>query len=147
MPSSNLEQLITRFVSDLEAVFRDQALASIRETLATALGGAVPKRGRGRPRKTDSKLPGVKKISMPSRASTNKPAKGSGRIRRTVAEIERDAHHILEYVKKNPGRRSEDIRAALKIDKAAWTNTMSRLIEKGQLKSHGEKRNTTYTAA
>lgn len=149
MSNPQIAALVVRFVSELEAVVRQQALASVHETLRAALGGSlkgdtvnnglVAKRGPGRPPKSASKAP-KKAAAAPKAAS-------SGRVRRSTTELEQDAHRVLDYVRKNPGKRSEDIRASLKLDKAAWVRTVGRLVEKGQLKSQGEKRTTTYSVA
>lgn len=142
MATSNVDAIVAKFVSDLERIYRSQAQAVVQEALRTALAeGEVVKHRRVTTRRRGSPPRARARTStMPPRAAKSK------RIRRTLAELEHAAHRVLDYVRKNPGQRSEAIRAALRLDKNQWTTTIAQLIEKGQVKSRGEKRLTTYTA-
>jgi hypothetical protein len=152
MPSRNsqVEQLVSKLVAELETVFRQQALHSVQQSIQAALGGAlsgaaasvalaaVAKRGPGRPRKAASGGG-----AAPARRAGG--GKG-GRIRRSTAEIEQTAHRILDHIKRNPGQRAEQIKKALNLRTNQWALPIGRLLEKKQIRTKGEKRATTYSA-
>jgi hypothetical protein len=156
MPTQNsrIEALVRKFVSDLESVFRDSALQSVRDSLQNALGVSLGGSGGGGGRASRGgngarKAPGrpsstAKKGNAGNRAKA-KGSKGGGR--RSTEEIEQTSQQILEYVRKNPGHRAEQIKGALKLDKAAWMLPITRLVEQGHVKTKGHRRATTYTAA
>ena len=78
-----------------------------------------------------------------------KPVKVSGpkkRIRRTNADLERTADAIFDHVAKHPGQRAEEIKAALRIDTAAWALPVKKLVDEGRIVTKGNKRSTTYLA-
>ena len=69
-----------------------------------------------------------------------------GRKRRTAKEIDSLAATILEFVEKNPGRRAENIKDALRIPATDWPLPVKKLLEEGRLNTKGEKRATEYYA-
>ncbi|MCY2958921.1 MAG: hypothetical protein NTY35_02060 [Planctomycetota bacterium] len=56
------------------------------------------------------------------------------------------ADSILQYVRKNPGQRGEQISTALGTTSDAMRPAMKKLIEEGQIKVKGQRRATSYTA-
>lgn len=58
-----------------------------------------------------------------------------------------DSESLLQYVRKNPGQRGEQISAALGTTSDAMRPVMKKLIESGQVKVKGERRATSYSAA
>ena len=54
---------------------------------------------------------------------------------------------LLAYVKKNPGQRGEQIAAALKTDVGTMRAPMKILIAKKKVRTKGQRRGMTYSAA
>lgn len=123
-------------MADLEGLVREAALQAVAQAL-----GAGPS-SRERPL-----------ASAKQRPSTNKKA-GAGakvvspkkRVRRSAEDLERAADAILDYVTKNPGKRAEEIKAALGIPTASWALPIKKLVDEGRLVAKGAKRSTTYLA-
>lgn len=152
--SSDIRPIVEKFIADLEAAFRKStlsvihdALGSVREEAASAAASAPSK---------PAAAPAAAKAAAPAKrakaAAAPAPAKAAskkagGRNRRSVSEIEQTANKILEHVRKNPGQRAEQIKEALKLDKAQWMVPLQRLLDNNQIKRKGERRSTTYTAA
>jgi hypothetical protein len=67
------------------------------------------------------------------------------RPRRGVAEA--DLQKVLDYIGKNPGKRSEELRAALDLDADYGAKIFAKLRETKKVKTKGERRATTYSAA
>ncbi len=129
-------------LNELAAHFADAIVNAIRgsslEELLAQTGGSVGSgRGRGRPR-------GLAVATEPKARGRR-----SGRLpRRSAEEIAAELDRIVGLVKKSKaGLRAEEIRAALKMQ----SKEMPRILKEGLatkvLKSKGQKRATTYTAA
>ncbi len=95
-----------------------QALESARSTLAACLS-----------------LTGT---VVPQQARKTRGSGGGGSV---------DSEALLQYVRKNPGQRGEQISAALGTTSDAMRPVMKKLIESGQVKVKGERRATSYSAA
>jgi predicted transcriptional regulator len=83
-----------------------------------------------------------------ARVSAPKPGRraASKRVRRSSTQLESVAASIFAYVEKNPGKRAEDIKAALKLKTSDWALPVKKLLEEGRVSAKGEKRATTYAA-
>lgn len=139
MSNTTIQALVAKFATDLETAFRTQAMAAVREALGSY---SSPPAGR---------LSAPKAAAKPAaRVSPRKPgaakAKPSTRDRRSPQELQAMQHRILEFVKSNPGKRSEDIRAALKLSKKDWQLPAQQLLATKQIVASGVKRSTTYRA-
>jgi hypothetical protein len=51
---------------------------------------------------------------------------------------------ILEYVRRHPGERSENVRAAVGLTRGQMQNAVKKLLASGKLKAEGERRATRY---
>ncbi|NUO50456.1 MAG: hypothetical protein HOV80_16500 [Polyangiaceae bacterium] len=130
-----LSPLVNQFVTDLEAAFR----RSIADALEAAFSAGAPVQSGARPSApaARTKAPAV---------VAKKGTKAGKRARRTTADLERTEQRIVDYVRKNPGQKAEDIKKALGFSTAQWALPLSRLVARGALNAKGIKRATTYTA-
>ena len=117
--------------------------ASLQELLAESGGATAPRRGPGRPRGA------VAKATATAPVAVVRAAKPSGRLpRRSPEEIARTLDKIHGLLKgKKAGMRSEEIREALKLDVREMPRVLKEGLAKKKLKSRGQKRATTYSAA
>lgn len=124
---SEIRDLVESFATELEALVRRAAL----EQLHSALGGSVANgrktRGAGR------------KASAPRRAGR--------RGKRSTGQVDAFAAKILEFVKKNPGLRGEQLSAAMKTDTKNLRLPMLKLIGDKKVKTKGQRRGMMYYAA
>ena len=132
---SALDSLATSFAG---AVLDAIKGASLQELLAES--GAAPRRGPGRPRGP---------VAVKATPAAPRAVKPSGRLaRRSPEEIARTLDKIHGLLKgKKAGMRSEEIREALKLDVREMPRVLKEGLAKKKLKSRGQKRATTYTAA
>ena len=134
MPSDSLRTTLDTLAASFASAVLDAIRgASIQELLAES--GGPPRRGPGRPRGS---------VAKPAR-----PSKPTGRLRRrSPAEIGKTLDQIHALLKgKKGGLRSEEIRKALKLDVREVPRVLKEGLAKKKLKSRGQKRATTYTAA
>jgi hypothetical protein len=118
---SEIRALVESFATELEALVRQATLDQIH----SALGGAAPaRRTRG---------PGRK-------------AAGT-RGKRSSEQVDAFAARILEVVKKKPGLRGEQISKEMKTDTKSLRLPMLKLIADKKVKTKGQRRGMTYTAA
>ncbi|MFO0550434.1 MAG: hypothetical protein U0271_18710 [Polyangiaceae bacterium] len=150
-----LDQAIKRrvdaFVSELRQHVRNQTLSSISQTLglqAGAAAAAAAKLAKAASKKAPKAKPGraAAKSAPVGKAASPKAAKPGTRRRRSAEEIDALAGQIHQYVKSNPGKRAEDIKAALRIAPNDWALPVERLVSTGKLSTKGEKRATRYHA-
>lgn len=142
--NQQIEQRIQAFVTELSGLVRAAAMDAVHAALGGGARTAAPvaaHRGPGRPRK-----------DAPQSAVSAKPAKtrktkAGSRVRRTPEQIEAIVASVLGYIKANPGKRSEAIRAALKLGRPAMRDALDRLGEAKKIKMKGEKRAASYTTA
>ncbi len=131
---SQLNELAANFADAIVNAIRS---SSLEELLAQTGAGGGPRRGPGRP---------------PALATAAEPkvrGRRPGRLpRRSDEEIAAELYRVVGIVKKSKaGLRAEEIRSALKMQ----SKEMPRILKEGLatkvLKSKGQKRATTYTAA
>jgi hypothetical protein len=70
---------------------------------------------------------------------------GDGRVRRSGPEVENLTDGLLDYVRNNPGQRSEEIATALALDTRTIRPAMKRLIADGKITTQGERRAMRYS--
>jgi hypothetical protein len=128
--SNQVRELVDDFVSKLELMIRRTAL----EQVASALGEAAG------PRRRPGRKPGAGK-----QAAGPHGAKGGGK--RSPEDIDAMAAKLLAFVKSNPGKRGEQIAAALKTDVGTMRLPMQKLIASKKIKTKGQRRGTTYMVA
>jgi hypothetical protein len=135
----DLRTLVDRFVSELSARVRDEAL----ETVRAALGDGAPRkrRGPGRPRKAGKRGPGRPRKA--GRRGPGRPRKAGRRSQEAVAAV---GQKVLAYVRANPGQRLEEIGRGLRTATAGLKRPIQRLIAEGKLRTEGQKRGTRYFA-
>jgi hypothetical protein len=133
---SHLSALANSFADSVLAAIRG---ASIEDLLSES--HAAPRRA-GRPRAVGTK-------SSPKASRASGPRARAGRLaRRSPADIARALATVVALVKKHPkGMRSEQIRAELKMRPNEMPRILGEGLAKKALKSRGQKRATTYTAA
>lgn len=153
MPNSiqdSIRPIIEKFVAELEAVWRSEALRVLSASLgknapqAEAPAAPAPRRGKPGPKPTG------KRKAAPKAAKASKPAASSGgggkKSRRGKTEIDALANKIVAYVKAHPASRAEQIKKALGITgKYEWLAPIGRLLDTKRLVSAGQKRSTTYS--
>lgn len=122
-------------MADLEGLVREAALQAVAQAL-----GAGPS-SRERPLASAKQRPSTKKAGAGAKVASPKK-----RIRRSAEDLERAADAIFDYVTKNPGKRAEEIKAALGIPTASWALPIKKLVDEGRLVAKGAKRSTTYLA-
>ena len=164
---SQIRSTITQFADSLVRLAKQAAIASV----VRALGGAAPaaatptaqkvappaKKSRRSKKKSAAKPKAVvaAKVAAPSKsapakvaalpkAAPAKKAKKAGRVRRDESQIAATKKLVLDYIAKNPGKRSEQLRPGLKLDRAVFTDAITRLKADKKIKSKGQKRATTY---
>lgn len=128
-----LRRRIEAFVADLEGLVREAALQAVAQAL-----GAGSYATREPPASSKAKPRAAKKEA--AKAGSKK------RVRRSAEDLERAANAIVDYVSKNPGKRAEEIKAALGIPSASWALPVKKLVDEGKLVAKGAKRSTTYVA-
>lgn len=155
----SLRPIIEKFVSELEVVWRSEALRILSASLDKGAGSAsgaqsAPKRAKPGPKPGSKRKAASAKAPKATAPKAAKPAKApasagggaGGKKRRGKTEIESLANKIVGYVKAHPASRAEQIKQALGITgKYEWLAPIGRLIDSGRLVSTGQKRSTTYS--
>jgi hypothetical protein len=131
---SNLTGLASHFAAAVLDAIRG---ANLEELLDDSVG--TTRRRPGRPPKAKAAP------SSPAPPRTRK----SGRLaRRSPEQIAKALDRVVALVKaKKGGLRAEQIRAALKMQSKEMPRVLQEGLAKKKLKSKGQKRATTYTAA
>ena len=142
---SALNDLASNFASAVLDAIRSASLADLH-----AESGGAPRRSPGRPKGS------AKKVSRATLAFRPAPKNGqlvhrdqSARLaRRSPADIARTLGQVVTLVKGSKAAlRSEEIRKALKLDVREVPRVLKEGLAKKKLRSKGQKRATTYTAA
>ncbi len=139
---NDIRKLVDNFVTELEALFRQRALA----TVMTALSSGARPAARPAPaaRKVAAKAAPAPKASA-QRPPTGRVKAAGKRVRRSPEQLESVANAIADYVAQHPGQRGEQIKAALKLRTNDWALPVKKLLDEGRITAKGEKRSTTYS--
>ena len=122
---------IDSFLAEMSGLVKLSALDAVR----TALGqGAPPRRGPDRPRKVSFQV-GKRPGRIASRGLSGK---------RTSAQVDATAARLLTEIRSKPGRRLEEIGAALKTPTSNLKLPIAKLMAARKLKTKGQKRGTKY---
>jgi hypothetical protein len=137
--TDEIRQLVEEFAEHLEAVLRRMAL----EQVASALGGDVPARGGAR--RGAGARAGRKAARKGGRGVGRRASRRAGK--RSQEQVGAAAEKVLAFVKKNPGLRGEQISKAMRTDTNSIRLPMQKLIADKKIKTKGQRRGMTYTAA
>jgi hypothetical protein len=118
---ARIEAIIEQAASDIASAVR----ANIAEEVQRVLGGRRGARAAGR--------------------GGGRRAASAPRARRGVSEAQLKS--VLDFIGKNPGKRGEQIRAALKLSTKVGGKILAKLRQTKAVKTKGQKRSTTYSAA
>src|ERR1019366_3170292 len=132
-------------INDLATTFASPILAAIRGASLEELVGktdGVARSGPGRP-------PKAKAVPTAATAPATSNGRKPGRLaRRSPEDIAKALDQVVALVKKNKtGLRAEQIRQQLGLQSKEMPRILKEGIANKQLKSKGQKRATTYTAA
>jgi hypothetical protein len=156
--NSAIATLATTFANSVVAAIRGASLEDIL-TVGHAGGGttapSAPRRSRGRAPKPSAAKPAATPAARPA-APVKHTAKAAaapkskpGRLpRRSAEDIGKALAKVVELVRKHPkGLRAEQIRSTLKMQSKEMPRVLKEGLVKKTLKSKGQKRATTYSAA
>jgi len=132
MPAhSDIRDLVDSFTSDLSKIIQRASLEEMQAKLQAVLGDVAPtRRGPGRPRKTAT-------AAVPQRKKRGK---------RNAADLSEMGDALLAHVKANPGKRGDQIAAALRTDVGTMRLPMKKLIAERKVRTEGQRRGMTYFA-
>jgi len=141
---STIATLASSFAASVVSAIRGASLEEILSVSGASASSEAPRRGPGRPRKVTSHV-----AAKPAVAAAAPARKSKGRLpRRSPAQIAKALAQVVALVKtKKAGLRSEQIRAALHMQPKEMPRVLKEGLTKKVLKSKGQKRSTTYTAA
>lgn len=138
--AGDIQSLVETFTSQLTALVRQSTLERIQAVLSD---GASPSAARGGRRRAGSSGGGAAPVGRKS----GRRSAGGGGGKRSPEELERMSSDLLSFIKKNPGRRGEQIAAALRTDVKTMRLPILKLIGERKLKTKGQRRGMTYFAA
>jgi hypothetical protein len=131
---STLDSLAASFANSIIDAIRGASLAELLHD-----SGSAPRKGPGRPPKS---------AAAPAVAAAPRARKPGRLPRRSAEQIAKLLDQVVALVKgKKEGLRAEEIRAALKMESKEMPRILKEGLAKKKLKSKGQKRATTYTAA
>lgn len=136
-PTQQIETRIRAIVAELNELVRQQALQAVNDALGSS--GGLARRGPGRPRATHGAAAEAPAAARGPRARARK--KGE---KRTAAELAALERALADHVRGNPGQGIEAIGKALSLPTSELTRPMKKLVERGDIRTQGEKRATKY---
>jgi len=162
----SISQLAAKFAKDIVDAIRSASLGDIHGVAHESAPAAAPnangdaartaRRPRGRPRKTLA-APAATAAAKPPTPPTAPMAKTAAKTaaprpaaplkRRSPADIARVLAKVVALVKEKGPLRSEHIQKLLGVTKNELPRVLQQGLETRALKSKGEKRSRTYTAA
>jgi hypothetical protein len=125
-PHREIQALVDNFIANLSELAKRIAI----EQLKAAFG-------------VGAKLAGTKLAPIPVAMPASKPARAS-RTRRGQREIEALRGKLLAAIAEQPGRRAEDISAALGTRTAEIAQPLRRLVADRLVRTEGARRGTRY---
>jgi hypothetical protein len=128
MPDT-IQALVEKFVAQIEAAIREEALATVRAALEAGTE------------------PSPKAAKAPVKPSQPAKAPNGGQKRRSAKEIEADAGRLLIAIRAKPGTTSEELKRAAKIMPRDFGLPIAKLLGEKRIKKTGEKRSTKYFPA
>lgn len=130
--SNDIQNLINDFTTQLSTLVRRSAL----EQVLGALQGDTTT--------TTRKIGGAGNTSKVKVVRLGRAKKGS---RRSADDVSAMGETLLDFVKKNPGQRGEQIAKALRTDVGTMRLPMKALIAAKKIKTKGQRRGMTYFAS
>lgn len=135
-PTAEIQNLINDFAAQLSQLVRESTLEQIRSVLEG--GPRSPARGTARGTTRGGSTRNVKVVRL------GRAKKGG---RRSAEDVSAMGETLLDYVRKNPGQRGEQIAKALRTDVGTMRLPMKALIGARKVKTKGQRRGMTYFAA
>jgi hypothetical protein len=133
---SALNALAESFAFSILSTIRSSSLEDLH-----AEGGGSPRRGPARPRGTTKAAPTAARAWAP-------PGKSGRLTRRSPEQIAKTVDLVAKFVKTYPmGLRSEEIRKTFGLDAREMPRILKEGLSTKKLRSRGQKRATTYSAA
>ncbi len=138
---STLDSLAQAFAADVLSAIRG---ASLQDLLAETGGGAG---ARGRRARAAGRAGRVASGATAAAVAASRGKRGGRLARRSPADIAGTLGKVVTLLRgKKDGLRSEEIQAALKLDKRELPRVLRTGIAKKALRSQGAKRATRYIA-
>jgi len=129
----DIQSIVQSFAAQLSDAVRRNTIDDMLRRIRDAGGGEVP-------------IPYSKAGGRMVRVVRMGKAKRKGG-RRSADDVAQMGASLLAFVKANPGKRGEEIAKALKTDVGTMRLPMKALIKAKKVKTKGQKRGMTYTAA
>ena len=133
--TDQINELVTKFTSDLNALIRQSALAAA----TAALGGSAPETA-SEPVET-AKKPSAKKAAPKTAKKVGTKAKGE---KRDPADLAKLVEKLHAQIKKDPGSSIETIGAAMETPTKDLSLPIKKLIAAKRVTTKGAKRATRY---
>lgn len=125
-----VRQRVEEFVEEITQLVKQEALESVAEALrAAGLSGAPSRGGRVAQRRGGGGVSGR--------------GRGKGQ-KRTPEELEALTGNLLKEIKKQPGRRIEEIAESMETTTKELALPAKKLLEDKKIKTRGQKRATKY---
>jgi|HubBroStandDraft_6_1064221.scaffolds.fasta_scaffold1621307_1 hypothetical protein len=139
---SRIDSLASLFVNEVVSAIHSASLEELLGEVGSAMRGRAPRANAVAVAAAPASVPRQRERPAPRPRDTGRLARRSPEdIKHTLDRI----HGLLRASK--GGLRSEQIRAALKLDVREMPRVLKEGLAKKSLKSRGQKRSTTYFAA
>ena len=132
--TQEIDSRIKCFVAELNDLVRKQALQAVSSALGT--NGAA-RRGPGRPAGSGASA------AAPAAKRVRTRRKGEKRTQAELAQLE---SALASHVRANPGQGIEAIGKSLGLPTGELSRPMKKLVQRGAVRTQGEKRATKYFA-
>lgn len=144
MANNEIQQLISSFASQLEALAKRDALEQVIATLGGQVSSGM-RRGPGRPKGPMKAAPAATTAAAPAARTTIKGVRKGKR--RTQEDVEATGKILIDFVRSNPGQRADQIAKALGTDPSTMRLPMQALLDAKKVKTQGVRRGTKYYVA